>query len=159
MKRLMSLFVAAIVAIATGATAAPAGSPTVVRTITQSLGSWTATVDVRQVSADDAFAGEMWGGNASDPVGTAVARLALVSDSTTIWIPLSAFADLGNPRELSLERKGRGVLLRLRGGETGEAYDARFLVERSVLKSRRVNSAEMPEAWEETRYSGPVTGN
>ena len=33
------------------------------------------------------------------------------------------------------------------------------LLRAKVLKSRRVNSAEMPEAWEETRYSGPVTGN
>lgn len=157
MKRMVAIVIAAAWAIVIVAANAQAGRPTVVRMLTQSLGKLTATVAVRQVNADEPFAGDMWGGDAAGPVGTAVAELAVLSDTTAIWIPLSAFVDLGDPRTIALQRKGRGVLLLLNGGETGTSYLAQFYIERDVLRWRRVNHREMPDAWEETRYGGKLS--
>jgi len=66
----------------------------------------------------------------------------------------SAFADLAEAREVVLGKAPGDSTFTIRGSETGEAYEAVFVVVRDRLVRRRVASTVFrDEAWEETRYS------
>jgi hypothetical protein len=67
---------------------------------------------------------------------------------------LSAYYDLADPREFSLEYTENSYQLVIRGGSAGSAYEARLTFEGKYLKKRKVFHREFPSvAWEETVYS------
>ena len=87
-------------------------------------------------------------------------RLLVVVGRDTVYMPLSAYVNLANPRILNILplRAGRGrspaFRVRVEGGDAAESYVATWDIEEHWLKLKKVVSGESPEvAWEETRYS------
>lgn len=80
-------------------------------------------------------------------------KLSVALNGKEIFVPLSAYVDLGDPRALSVEVNGDEFVIKIAGGETGESYIASITVRDGWIASRRVSSRTFPqEAWEETRY-------
>jgi len=71
-----------------------------------------------------------------------------------LHVPLSAFADLSEPTEVSVVCTAQGLTVTLRGGDAAASYEAMLVFEQSLIRSRKVAHMEFPdEAWEETNYS------
>jgi len=70
-------------------------------------------------------------------------------------LPLSAYSDLGDPRNVEFKARGDGFTLVIVGGGVGagDSYYAELIFERGYLRRRKVFSKNFPEAWEETTYS------
>jgi hypothetical protein len=105
------------------------------------------------------WANRMWGSEEAFPVTRHVTDLRIVWADSVVWIPLSAYSDLGQPESVEFVKATNGVSFSVRGGETATGYEAQFFLDRGVLVRRRVRSSEMPEFSEETKYSGPVQSN
>jgi hypothetical protein len=131
--------------------------------IAQSLGKKDSVVVVVTVASQDTssvWSGRMWGGEQSEPTARHVAEIKIAWTDSAVWVPLSAYADLGDPRSIEFVEAAKGISFTVRGGDTSTYYAAQFFVERGVLKRRRVSLAEFPdEIWQETTYSGPVRDN
>ncbi|TFZ05533.1 hypothetical protein EZ313_02340 [Ramlibacter henchirensis] len=69
-------------------------------------------------------------------------------------VPLSAFADLAEPRTIRLIGKTpRSFILQISGGDAATSYRANLRFENGALKTRRVESGEFPaDANETTKY-------
>lgn len=71
-----------------------------------------------------------------------------------IQIPESCIAGLADVRAVILGRSSEDSTFSMEGGETGERYEAVFVVVGNRIVRRRVASKIFPdEAWEETRYA------
>lgn len=98
--------------------------------------------------------GLRWGGDEAAPARTLVVSLSVSKAGEKLFVPLSAYGDLGEPQLLSLKQTPTGFDLIILGGDTGTAYDAVLSFEKGWLTRRRVSHHEFPDtAWEETKYS------
>lgn len=98
--------------------------------------------------------GYRWGGEDLAPPRTVVYQLSVTESGDDVFVPLSAFADLGNPRTMEVKATRRGFDLAITGGDAATSYRAALTFEQRNLVSRTVRHGEFPEvAWEETRYS------
>lgn len=98
--------------------------------------------------------GFRWGGEDSVAPPTLIALIAVQSGEDKLFVPLSAYSDLGDPSQISLKSNGDGFELVIAGGDAGVAYNAVLVFEKGWLIRRRVVHGEFPdEAWEETKYS------
>ncbi|MEQ1832027.1 MAG: hypothetical protein ABL977_03145 [Candidatus Eisenbacteria bacterium] len=104
---------------------------------------------------------KMWGGDEERDLTRHVRDLRVRWAGREVSIPLSAFADLGQPDSMTIAVLGsQSAVVLIKGGEESTGYVARLLLERGVLKRRRVSLRGFErEFWEETRYSGPVETN
>lgn len=84
-----------------------------------------------------------------------VSEFALKCKGKTIWVPLSAYADLGSPSQLRVVVRKDGCVVMLKGGDAGGAYSARIQVSGDEVTSREVHSNELPESYERTTYHYP----
>ena len=102
------------------------------------------------------WANRMWGGGEEDRLTRHVGTIEVTRHGKQVWIPLSAYADLGQPRTLDFLSVTQGLGFVIRGGETGTGYEARFYLKKGALSRRRVELGELrDDVWEETRYSPP----
>ena len=76
------------------------------------------------------------------------------SGNESVFIPLSAFADLGNPRDIRIENYGgKSFGIVLTGGDAATSYTAKLEFVNNLLAERTVRHGEFPEeAWEKTQY-------
>ena len=97
----------------------------------------------------------MWGGDDTTPPKTIIKAITISSKGESIFIPLSAYSDLGNPRKISLSKLAvRGFRLLIIGGDAAGSYQAMLDFKANEISRRRVVSGEFPiEVWEETTYS------
>jgi hypothetical protein len=99
----------------------------------------------------------MWGGDVGEPPQSILASVQILSGRETIFLPLSAYGDLGDVRSASLEKNAQGFTLSLHGGDAAAAYDATFSFSRGYLASRLVALREFPDQRrEKTNYSFPA---
>lgn len=97
--------------------------------------------------------GYRWGGEDVEPPKALVSQLTVVVDGWDVFVPLSAFADLGNPRTVEVKVTRLGFHLVILGGDASASYRVLLAFEGRKLASRKVQHGEFPnEAWEETRY-------
>lgn len=95
-----------------------------------------------------------WGAENSCP-RTFVVALDVKTADTSSFIPLSAFADLGQPRNVRIEsRKGKGrFAVVLTGGDAATSYTATLEFRDNRLTERVVRHGEFPsQSWEKTLY-------
>lgn len=112
----------------------------------------TVTVGLQDTSA--AWANRMWGGDEEYRLTRHVDRIEVWLQGQPVTIPLSAYADLGQPEKLEFLPRERGVGFVIRGGAEGTGYEARFWFKNRMLTRRRVELSEFRDAiWEETKYS------
>lgn len=98
----------------------------------------------------------LWGGceeNASLPRKT-INAIVVMKNKQQIFIPFSAYADLGDPGSIELKKvSAQEFQLTIIGGDAGSSYKATLVFKDNEIFSRKVVSGEFPEdAWEETRY-------
>jgi hypothetical protein len=96
----------------------------------------------------------MWGGDDSQAPKSIVESISIVKGKKRIFVPLSAYADLGDPKKALLQPKGHGFQLVIIGGDAAGSYKAFFDFDNDEIKSRKVVSGEFPkDVWEETKFS------
>lgn len=94
-----------------------------------------------------------WGSEFSAP-RTSVGLIELYKDKERLFVPISAYIDLGNPKSAYVEPFGKGFRVVISGGEAATSYTATLVFEGGVIRSRKVVHGEFPDsAWEETVYS------
>jgi len=74
----------------------------------------------------------------------------------SVFIPYSAFADLGNPTSLVIERGSASntYSIKIVGGDAATSYSATLKFKAELLLEKIVRHGEFPEsAWEKTLYN------
>lgn len=99
----------------------------------------------------------LWGGDVGELPEDVVSSIQVQAASVgEIFVPLSAYADLGDVKFASLNPIANGFILGLHGGETATSYDAKLVFKNGFLVSRIITLRENPqESREETTYSFP----
>ncbi|WP_152979630.1 hypothetical protein [Stenotrophomonas daejeonensis] len=112
-------------------------------------------------AADGLFKeGFRWGGEDAVSPLTLTTSIVVQSGAEKLFVPLSAYSDLGDPRRISLSANATGFELAIIGGDAGVAYNAVLVFEDGWLIRRRVTHGEFPdEAWEETKYAYNTLNN
>jgi hypothetical protein len=97
----------------------------------------------------------MWGGDETSPPKRIIKAITILRNGQMFFIPLSAYADLGNPKEISLEKlPAHGFRLIIGGGDAAGSYNAILDFKKNEISRRKVVSGEFPkEVWEETTFS------
>jgi hypothetical protein len=112
-------------------------------------------VETIEPSSDFAYSkAYAWGGDETTPPKKIIKTITVLKNGQNLFIPLSAYADLGNPNKISLSKLPRGFRLTISGGDAAGSYDARLDFKKNEISRRRVASGEFPkEVWEETTFS------
>jgi hypothetical protein len=84
-----------------------------------------------------------------------ISALEVAFEKQAVFIPYSAFSDLGNPGSIQIERsaKDTSYSIKIRGGDAATSYSAVLKFKSGLLLERIVRSGEFPsDAWEKTIY-------
>lgn len=95
-----------------------------------------------------------WGAEQSCPMRK-IGSIKISFKGRSVFIPYSAFADLGNPKTIGLrqEAKGSNYTITIHGGDAATSYECVLKIKGSVLQEKHVMSGEFPDkAWEKTSY-------
>lgn len=85
---------------------------------------------------------------------TVISRLEVEVSGQSVYLPLSAFGDMVDARDLCVTSGEESFSVLLRGGDASTAYEAVLSFDGQHLRSRRIYSIAFPtERWEETTYS------
>lgn len=96
----------------------------------------------------------MWGGDEVSMPKTVITDMDVLSGTGRIYVPLSAYSDLGDPRQISLKRNQKGFQIIIKGGDAAASYKAILIFSNENIINRKVTHGEFPdEVWEETIYS------
>ena len=94
-----------------------------------------------------------WGAESIVPK-TIVKSISVKFGSQEVFIPLSAYCDLSNSRNYSLQVDENLYYLIIHGGEASTSYTAEIKFKKNYIIKRKVYHREFPEiAWEKTIYS------
>ena len=119
-------------------------------------------VSVKTRKTDDSpyKEGFRWGGEGSSAAPTMITLVVVQRGAERLFVPLSAYSDLGDPRKIFLKSRTVGFELDIFGGDAGVAYNATLIFENGWLIRRRVAHGEFPdEAWEEPQYAYNTLNN
>lgn len=95
-----------------------------------------------------------WGGDERVAPKTIIKAIDVLIGDEHIGVPLSAYSDLGDPRQALLEVTRHGFKLIIIGGDAAVSYKAVLTFDNDNIQRRKVTSGEFPdEVWEETTYS------
>lgn len=104
---------------------------------------------------DTRCAGWRWGSEGECP-RLAIVGLAVAVDGEDIFVPRSAFADLGSPRSVTLRTRANSFDVIVEGGDAATSYTATLTFTQTALTRRKVFGNEFRQtAWDETKYSFP----
>lgn len=99
--------------------------------------------------------GWRWGAESQCPP-TALLGLNVFINGEQVFVPQSAFYDLGSPKEIELITGVSSLDVIVNGGIGASAYTATLRFSKTQLKRRKVAGKEFETtAWEETAYSFP----
>ncbi len=102
----------------------------------------------------DAASSWRWGAENACP-RTIIGSVTIKAFGKSLFVPLSAFADLGNPRTVKIEsrKEKESFVVILAGGDAATSYSAMLEFRNNLLSERVVRHGEFPdEAWEKTIY-------
>jgi len=98
----------------------------------------------------------LWGGDIDVIPTYVLSSVAVHERDESIFVPMSAYGDLGDVKFGSVEATKGGFVIKLHGGGTATGYDATLTFHRGYLVSRAVRSREFPnERNEVTTYAFP----
>ena len=81
----------------------------------------------------------LWGGDVGELPKIVLSSIQIQDGNETVFMPLSAYGDLGDVRSASLDSTTQqGFTLNLHGGDTAASYDAALNFERGYLVRRTV---------------------
>ena len=92
-------------------------------------------------------------GELSESKGSRISSVEINVGGVNIHVPRSAYADLIDPRQATVEFMGTAGAVNIDGGDGAEAYLVRIFFDRKRVSRRTLSSALMPgKRTEETRY-------
>jgi hypothetical protein len=98
-----------------------------------------------------------WGANGAYPV-THIKKLSLTVNNKEFWIPVKAYADLGNITTAEVKENQHAIVLIVKGGLASDAYYATFVFIDGKMRKRTVRSETMPDQlWEKTTFHEPAS--
>ena len=96
----------------------------------------------------------MWGGDETRMPSSVLAEMNIKIEGDKIFIPLSAFSDLGNPKQIFIESNKDEFAIIINGGGSSTSYKAILIFKDKYITKRKVILSEFPDqVWEETNYS------
>ncbi|MDP8986407.1 MAG: hypothetical protein M3N97_15490 [Pseudomonadota bacterium] len=96
----------------------------------------------------------LWGGDVDELPTCVLSSMVVHERDESIFVPLSAYGDLGDVKLGSVDATTGGFVIILHGGGTATGYDATLMFSHGYLVSRTVRSREFPkESNEMTTYS------
>jgi hypothetical protein len=104
----------------------------------------------------------VWGGDFEPDLDSiaVVPPLRVISSVTIhvgteqLFLPLSAFCDLGDPNDFSLTVADSGFSITITGGQTSSHYKAVLTFDTEMIISREISLFAFPEeVWEKTTFS------
>jgi len=103
--------------------------------------------------------GFRWGSELKKPK-TIITSIDVLFESKKLFVPLSAYSDLTNPKRVSIEISKYGFHILIAGGSASTFYNAELIFKNGFIHRRKVRHGEFPEvSWEETVYSFNTLGN
>jgi hypothetical protein len=97
--------------------------------------------------------GWRWGAEAECP-NLSIGGMQVHIASSSIFVPRSAFADLGSPIDITIVNRRKGFDVIIRGGDAATSYIATLQFSNRLIEKRRVESGEFGKlAWENTIFS------
>lgn len=118
--------------------------------------SVTATIEVTGVTKDYPYSkAYTWGGDEDSPPKRIIKDVSVMRNGRSIYIPLSAYADLGDPSQILLEKlSSKRFRLVINGGDAAGSYSAMLDFSGNKIYSKKVVSNEFPKhVWEKTIFS------
>jgi hypothetical protein len=98
----------------------------------------------------------LWGGDVGEIPKTVMSLINVHINNENVFVPFSAYGDLGDLRLVSVESTAEGFNLQLHGGYTATSYDAILKFSRTYILSRTVTLREFPrQRLERTIYRFP----
>ena len=88
----------------------------------------------------------IWGGDVGQTPNTILSSIKIQEGGNVIFLPLSAYSDLGVVHHGSLIPQKTGFRLELSGGDTGTGYSAIFVFDHGYLRNRTVRNNEFPDS-------------
>lgn len=138
------------------------GTPITGSTATVSLnknqaGEINASITTLNISSEYPYdRSSMWGGDEESQAfpKKIIHSISVVKNKQKIFVPLSAYADLGDPNYAELKSlTTKKFQLIISGGDAAGSYKATMEFENNEILKRKVVSGEFPnDAWEETQY-------
>ena len=115
------------------------------------------TITQSQLDSSYPYRGPLlWGGDTQALPQRVVSSIKIQKDNKGMFVPLSAYADLGDAMSVSFDSIKDGFRVSLHGGNTATSYDATLFFERGFLRRREVRLRELPDdRWEKTTYAFP----
>lgn len=97
-----------------------------------------------------------WGGDLGEPPPNFVSEIQIKDASLDMFVPLSAYSDLGDVHRASIRKTPRGFTLILYGGDTATSYEADLQFADGFLVRRTVSLNDFPDTRREvTTYRFP----
>lgn len=117
------------------------------------------TVIISQAKIGDSYPYKdalLWGGDVGELPRTVMTAIRIDYGGEAVFVPISAFGDLGDIQRASLTVVRKGFILHLHGGNTAASYDATLRFDHGFITSRTVRLREFPDqTWEKTTFSFP----
>jgi hypothetical protein len=96
----------------------------------------------------------MWGGDEIKMPSSVLVEMNLKIEDEKIYIPFSAFSDLGNPKQIFIEINKDEFTIVINGGDASTSYKAILFFKSNCIYRRKVILSEFSnQVWEETNYS------
>jgi hypothetical protein len=92
----------------------------------------------------------LWGGDVDELPKQIVAAVQVSEGGQVVFVPLSAYGDLGDVKSADLKPSEKGFTLELHGGNTASEYDAELKFAAGYLVSRKVILRAFPNQRTET---------
>jgi hypothetical protein len=109
---------------------------------------------IAETSNNDEATG-YWGANGAYPT-THIKKLSLTVENSKLWIPVKAYADLGNITMAEVKENQHAIVLIVKGGLASDAYYATFVFIDGKMRKRTVRSEMAPDQlWEKTSFHEP----
>lgn len=100
--------------------------------------------------------GWRWGAEGNNPKEI-ISKIEVRVNGRQVFVPISAYLDLGNPRVIGGMVKNKELTLMIKGGDAATSYEARLKVGNEAVKHRKVVNGEFSiESTEETTYRYPA---
>ena len=103
----------------------------------------------------------VWGSEGTCPKNR-ISGIEVTRAGKALFVPISAFADLGNPSKVTLKKptNSKYFTVLVSGGDAGTSYQAKLTFGALYLKQRRVESSSFPEdAFEVTNFKFNLENN
>jgi hypothetical protein len=95
-----------------------------------------------------------WGGDEVYIPREIIDSIVIKRKGEGIFLPFSAFSDLGDPRDISFKYIKNNFLIIIHGGDAAGSYQATLTLKNGRLIKKRVVSNEFPDqVWTESKYS------